>query len=209
MKVLAVLAVLAAATAVLFYEAPGIGPDGVRAFIDGFGPAAPIVFIAICVVKPVLFFLPSMGLTVVAGALFGPVYGTIYVALGGAGSTVVGFYFARGLGRRSIEKFISNRKRLFEMDGRMEREGFKTVLILRLLNLPWDLVSYSAGLSGVRFKDFYLGSLVMLLPTSFLYTYFGSSIGRPLSAGFILSLALIIAFGALPHIVKRIRHAGK
>lgn len=47
-----------------------------------------------------------MGLTVVAGMLFGTVWGTLYVVIGGAFSTLVGFYFARWLGRGVVEKLI-------------------------------------------------------------------------------------------------------
>lgn len=51
-----------------------------------------------------------MGLTVIAGILFGTVYGTIYVVIGGAGSTLIGFYFARWLERDFIERITKNKK---------------------------------------------------------------------------------------------------
>ncbi|MFQ5901089.1 MAG: TVP38/TMEM64 family protein [Thermodesulfobacteriota bacterium] len=191
---------------ILFLYLPHPEPQEIQHFLQRFGTVAPLVFILICIIKPVIFFIPSMGLTVVAGLLFGPFYGTIYVAIGGAGSSAVAFYLARKLGRQSIERFIKNRKRLLEIDEKMEKEGFKTILVLRLFNLPWDIVSYSAGLSKMRFKDFYLGSLILLLPISFIYTSFGSSIRNPLSSGFLISLTVIIALGGIPYLINKVKN---
>lgn len=177
--------------------------DDIKLFISNFGAAAPLAFIIICTIKPIIFFLPSLGLTIVAGTLFGPWYGAIYVAVGGAGSTVVGFYATRWFGRKWAEQFLKKRKKMLAMDEKMENAGFKTTLMLRLFNLPWDIVSYSAGLSKIRFKDFYTASLIALIPTSFLYAYFGSAILNPLGPGFIISLSLIIVLGGIPYIFKK------
>ncbi|MEK6758847.1 MAG: TVP38/TMEM64 family protein [Deltaproteobacteria bacterium] len=189
----------------VFMWAPGLGPAELKAMINDSGATGPLIFIVLCALKPILFFLPSLGLTVIAGTVFGPFYGTIYVAIGGAGSTAVAFYFARFFGRGSVEKLISGRKTLVEIDEKMATDGFKTVFMLRLFNIPWDLVSYSAGISAIGFKEFYLSSLILLIPSSFIFTYFGSKIGDPLSPGFILALFLIVAMGSVPFIVKRVR----
>ncbi|MDP2681774.1 MAG: TVP38/TMEM64 family protein [Deltaproteobacteria bacterium] len=184
---------------------PHHGADDIKSFVNGFGNAAPLAFIIICIIKPVIFFLPSLGLTIVAGTLFGPWYGTIYVAIGGAGSTVVGFYMTRWFGRKWVEQFLKGREKMLKVDEKMEKAGFKTTLMLRLFSLPWDIVSYSAGLSRVKFMDFYIASLIALIPTSFIYTYFGSTILNPFGPGFILSFSAIIILGGLPYIVKKVR----
>lgn len=189
----------------IYLYVPFRNPDDIKSFIDSFGAAAPFAFIIICIVKPVIFFLPSLGLTIVAGALFGPWYGAIYVAIGGAGSTVVGFYMTRWFGRKWIEQFLKGQKKMLKVDEKMEKAGFKTTLMLRLFSLPWDLVSYSAGLSRVKFRDFYIASLIALAPTSFIYTYFGSTILNPFDLKFILSFSAIIMLGGLPYILKKVK----
>ncbi|MFQ5585988.1 MAG: TVP38/TMEM64 family protein [Thermodesulfobacteriota bacterium] len=210
-NVLSVILLLTAGAAVvvaLYLYLPEFSNEKIRLFINDFGPAAPAVFVIICILKPLLFFVPSLGLTVIAGTLFGPFYGTLYVAMGGAGSTIVAFYMARKLGRKSIERFIKDYKKLIKIDERMEREGFKTVIILRALNIPWDMVSYSAGFSRIRFGDFYLGSLVLLLPISFIYTYFGSVIWRPFTPEFLISLTTIVLFASAPFVIGRLKKGG-
>src|SRR3989338_5605700 len=122
----------------IYLYIPYHGPDDIKLFVNGFGNAAPFAFIIICIIKPIIFFFPSMGLTIVAGALFGPVYGTVYVAIGGAGSTVVGFYMTRWFGRQIVERFLIRSERILKIDKKMENEGFKTILMLRLFSLPWE-----------------------------------------------------------------------
>ncbi len=179
---------------------PYLSPQHINAFIERNITVAPFIFIALCVIRPVLFFLPSMGLTIVAGVLFGAVWGTIYVAVGGVFSTIVGFYFARWLGRDAIERYTRINSSLKRMDEWSREHGRKAVLSMRLFNLPWDIVSYWAGLSNIRFREFYTASMIPLVPISFLYTYFGSKIFTPSSAGFIISLSLMFIIGAMPHI---------
>ena len=84
----------------------------------------------------------------------------------------------------------------------MIRAG-SAVLSMRLFNMPWDIVSYWAGLQGIRFRDFYIASMIPLVPVSFLYTYFGSRVFEPYSAGFIISLAVMFIMGAIPYIKAR------
>ncbi len=184
----------------VYYDA-----EEMRSAIKQTGIYAPLIFILVCIIKPVFFFLPSMGLTIIAGILFGPVYGTIYVVIGGAGSTLTGFYFARWMGRDAIKRLLKNGKIFSLTEEWMQEKGKKAILAMRVFNLPWDLVSYWGGVTGVSFKDFYVASLIPLVPISFLYVYFGSTIFSPLSAGFIISLIVMLALGATPYIIKRYR----
>jgi uncharacterized membrane protein YdjX (TVP38/TMEM64 family) len=182
---------------------PHLSPQNISAFIKGNSISAPLIFIVICTIRPVLFFLPSMGLTIVAGVLFGAIWGTIYVAIGGAFSTMVGFYFARWLGRNTVERFARMNNRIRQMDEWAKQHGKSSVLSMRLFNVPWDMVSYWAGLSGIQFKEFYIASIIPLVPISFLYTYFGTQVFTPTSAGFIISLSIISIMGAMSYIKYR------
>ncbi len=187
----------------LFYY-PYLTPDNITEYIESNNVMAPLLFIVICTIRPVLFFMPSMGLTIVAGVLFGAVWGTVYVAIGGAFSSIVGFYFARWLGRDAAKKMAQFSKHMKRMDEWAGQYGKNAVLSMRLFNLPWDIVSYWAGISGVKFKEFYIASLLPLIHISFLYTYFGSKVFQPDSAGFIISLVIMFMLGAIPFIRRRI-----
>lgn len=200
-KIVTVLAI--SILCILFY--PYLTPQNISAFIEQHSTTAPFFFIVICAVRPVLFFLPSMGLTVVAGVLFGAFWGTAYVAIGGAISTAIGFYFARWLGRDAVKRQLEKNKLIREFEKKSKEHGGNAVLYMRLFNLPWDLVSYWAGLSGIKFKDFYIASMIPLVPVSFLYTYFGTKVFTPTSMGFIVSLAIIFIMGSIPYIQSRVK----
>ena len=62
--------------------------------------------------------LPSfMGLTIVAGVLFGAAWGTgSYVSIGGALSTAVGYYFAKWIGRSAVQKMVAKNDALSEWE---------------------------------------------------------------------------------------------
>ncbi len=184
---------------------PYLNPEDIGSFVSKNRVLAPVIFILICAMRPILFYLPSMGLTIVAGIVFGLFWGTLYVAVGGALSTITGFYFARWIGRGMVERIVRHNRVIKQMEEWALNHGRNIVLYMRLFNLPWDLVSYWAGLSGVRFGEFYRASMIALLPISFLYTYFGTKVFNPLSAGFILSLLVIIMLGSMPHIAGRLR----
>ena len=181
-----------------------LNPSTIASFIDKYGMMAPFLFIVLCSVKPVLFFLPIMGLAIVAGMLFGPMRGTIYVSIGGVFSTAVGFYFARWIGRDMIKRTSAISKKVRQIDEWAKEYGKNAVLSMRCFNLPWDIVSYWAGLSSIKFRDFYIASMIPLVPISFLYTYFGSKIFTPKSPGFIISILIMFMLGALPFISQKL-----
>lgn len=189
------------------YLYPYLNHQNISAFVKENGTIAPLLFIAITTLRPLLFFLPSMGLTIVAGVLFGMVWGTIYVVIGGALSTLVGFYIARWLGRDMAKKLVEKNNLTRVLNEKSILCGKNVVLYMRLFNLPWDIVSYWAGLSGVRFRDFYVASMIPLVPVSFLYTYFGSTVFTPTSAGFIISLSIMFIMGAIPYIKQNLKKA--
>lgn len=185
----------------LFFE--HLNPQSIAGFIRQHQVSAPLLFIAVCALKPLFVFLPSFGLTIVAGTLFGTFWGTLYVVIGGTLSTAVGYYFAQWVGQEATQAVIERSGFFRDVDERSRRHPLKTVLYLRIINLPWDAVSYWAGLSQIRFRDFYAASLIPLVPISFLYTWFGSHVFEPASPEFIIPLLLILLLGAIPHLQSR------
>ncbi|MHC4606597.1 MAG: glycosyltransferase [Planctomycetota bacterium] len=174
--------------------------ERMQAAILGMGILAPLIFVALCTLKP-LVLVPFSGLAIVAGTVFGLLHGTLLVAAGGITGAVVGFYFARVYGRSLIERYIS--RRFPKAEEWMAREGWAAVLFLRLLNVPWDWVSYAAGLSKIRFRPFMLATLIAVLPIAFIGTFLGASIWSFPSAEFFLAFGVIIAFGTATFLVRR------
>lgn len=108
-------------------------------------------------VRPLLLF-PSSVMGVVSGITFGPLLGMAVVTGGELLGSAVAFSLTRLLGRSWVDANASDR--LARLDRRISRNGLLTVCLLRLVMLPFDTVSYACGLTGVRLRDFLLGTLL-------------------------------------------------
>lgn len=115
-------------------------------------------------------------------------YGTIYTVIGATLGASAAFLTARHLGRDFIEGFLKGRLKVFD-DG-AERHGLKAVLFVRLIPLfPFNIVNYGAGLSKIRFKDFFFATLIGIIPGSFAYVNLANSIMDIRSWRFAIALA--------------------
>lgn len=143
--------------------------------VESFGLLAPLAFIALFSVKPLIWPGWPAGFSALAGAAFGVSHGAFYVFCGYIGSAFVAFWIARKFGQGYVRDKLP--PKLKKADRVMCREGWVGILFLRLIRIPWDAVSYSAGVSGVNFRDFCFGSLVSAVPIAFVGTYFGNAVG--------------------------------
>jgi uncharacterized membrane protein YdjX (TVP38/TMEM64 family) len=152
------------------------GLDRLRDWIDGFGAVAPIVFIAIYVVATVAF-LPGAPLSLLAGLVFGPVFGTLWAVIGATiGATLsflVGRYAARGL----VEGWTANNERVKRLDEGVERQGWRMLLITRLVPVfPFNLQNYAYGITRIGLGTYVLLTAVCIIPGAAVYTFAGGSL---------------------------------
>jgi uncharacterized membrane protein YdjX (TVP38/TMEM64 family) len=152
------------------------GLDRLRDWIDGFGAVAPIVFIAIYVVATVAF-LPGAPLSLLAGLVFGPVFGTLWAVIGATiGATLsflVGRYAARGL----VEGWTANNERVKRLDEGVERQGWRMLLITRLVPVfPFNLQNYAYGITRIGLGTYVLLTAVCIIPGAAVYTFAGGTL---------------------------------
>lgn len=140
---------------------------------SGYGP---LLFIALYAVRP-LFLFSAVLLTVAGGFVFGPVLGVVYTIIGSNLSATVAYLIGRFFGAGLLENQQSAGlvQRYAE---RMRRNSFETVLLMRFVFLPYDLVNYLAGLLRIRWAPFILATLLGSLPGTLAFVLFGASIQR-------------------------------
>jgi uncharacterized membrane protein YdjX (TVP38/TMEM64 family) len=182
--------------------------DGI-AWIQTQGPLAWVVFVLVYILAAVLL-VPGSILTLAAGFVFGLPLGVALVSagsvLGAAAAFLVGRFFARDW----VRARISELPRFRALDSAARHDGFVIVLLARLSPLfPFNLLNYGLGITGVRFKDYFFGSWIGMLPATVLYVYVGTLAGDVtelsaeslrgswlsrafLAAGFVATLALTI-----------------
>jgi uncharacterized membrane protein YdjX (TVP38/TMEM64 family) len=132
-------------------------------------PAFGLIY-AVVAMAPV----PIWPLTVAAGALFGPVVGTIIASLSLTTGAGLAFLIARYLARDVVAARLHRYPRFEAIDRAIGEDGWKIVAVLRLSPvLPFSAQNYFYGLSRIRFRPYLLTSWAAMLPGTFLYVSLG------------------------------------
>jgi uncharacterized membrane protein YdjX (TVP38/TMEM64 family) len=180
-------------------------------FLASAGFWAPLLFVFIYA-GGVCLFLPGTLLTALGAAIFGPYFGFLYVWLGAMLGSSLAFFIGRYLGRDFAASLIG--ERLKRYDDAIERNGFATVLYLRLMYFPFTPMNFGMGLTKVRFWDYFSGTALGIIVGTFIFTFFVGTVkdvwinGRwaeLLSWKVFLSLALFIFSFFIPKIVRKVR----
>ena len=180
-----------------------IGPlhEDLIGFVEGMGLTAPIVFVVLYAVLS-LALVPGSVLTIAAGVLFGPFLGTALAVVGGAVGATGAFLMGRRLGRLQVERLAGRRVRA--LDRWLGMHGVATIAVVRIVpGVPYSLLNYAAGVTGISTRDYVYGSAIGLVPGAFVYAAFGSTIDDPLSPAFGAALAGIALFLAAGTVAER------
>lgn len=142
--------------------------------IRNLGWIGPILFTLLYVVTTVAL-LSGAALTLIAGFLYGPVYGLALASPASVIAATAAFALSRSVLRDRIERRIQNHSFLQNMNRAVERSGFQLMMLLRLSPLiPFVFLNYSLGLTRVRLRDYVLASIIGMFPATAMYAYIGS-----------------------------------
>lgn len=178
-----------------------VSPEGIRDLVSSFGALAVLAYLAVSVLRP-FFFLPATPFTLASGFLFGFWQGLLWSLAGTTLSAILAFYVARYLLHDYLRGRFSGR--IPGIDRAIESRGWRFIVFLRLIPvLPFDIVSYIAGISRIGFRDFMIGTVIGELPAALVLVMLGSSLDDIGSTGFYISLALAIVVLVVPEIVRR------
>jgi len=197
---------LALLLAVHFFGVSRLTPESIRNLIISCGWWGPVVYVFIYTIRPLLLF-PAIILTLAGGLAFGPWWGTLYVVVGGLLGACLCFVIARLLGQEKMKKYLGHFPQIEALDRQMDKNGFRTMLMMRVVPIfPYDPVSYLAGLSNIRFRDYTVATAIGMLPGAFAYNVLGHSMTDMLSPFFLMAVALVILVMFTPlvyHFVKK------
>jgi hypothetical protein len=119
--------------------------------LQRFGRWAPLLFVGLYALSTVLF-VPGSVLTVVGGALFGPVWGTLWNLTGATLGATFAFLTARYVASDWVSRTAG--ERLTRVIRGVEEEGWRFVAFVRLVGLfPFNLVNYAFGLTRIRLAE--------------------------------------------------------
>ena len=180
-------------------------------FLESVGMWAPALFIFVYAVG-ICLFVPGTLLTALGAAIFGAYWGFLYVWIGAMIGASASFWIGRTLGREFAASLIGNR--LKKYDDAIERNGFATVLYLRLIYFPFTVMDFGMGITKVRFWDYFAGTGLGILVGTFIFTFFIGTLkevwasgnwGQLLSFKVFFSVGLFVFSFFIPKIIKNLR----
>lgn len=145
-------------------------------------PFGPLLYILIYALRPLIFFSAAV-LTIASGSIFGAgsivnlALAVLYTVIGSNLSATVAYYVGRFFGKGLLAEGDGENSGLLQRYAdRMRQNSFETILIMRFIFLPYDLVNYLAGILRIDWKAFILASLLGSIPGTIAFVSFGASI---------------------------------
>jgi uncharacterized membrane protein YdjX (TVP38/TMEM64 family) len=146
---------------------------GLRDYIVSFGFWAPVVSCFLMVLQALVAPVPSFLITFANGLAFGVFWGWMLSVFGHVLAASVCFGISRALGRVPVEVLVG-KAGLESADRWFARWGVYAIFAGRLLpGVAFDAISYAAGLTSMRFRNFLAATTLGIVPQTFLYSYLG------------------------------------
>jgi len=169
-------------------------------------------FIGVYVLQTALSLPGAAVLSLAAGAVFGTLPATLYVNVGATAGAVLAFLLSRTLLRGWVVRRFG--RRMEAIDRGLRESGLSYLLFLRLVPVfPFFLINLAAGLTGLPLRTYVLGTMLGILPGSFVYCNAGASLASIESLSQVTSprvvgaFALLGAFALVPAVYRRVRAA--
>lgn len=159
----------------LFYQIFNSDLSDMTNYIASYGKLAPLMLLILIIIEVVAAPIPGMILYVAAGTILGSFYGGLVSFIGNIIGSMICFYLA-WKGRTFFFKRTKS-DMLETFDHYSLRFGGLAIFFLRLNPFTSsDIVSYLAGFSKMRFRQFIIGTSLGLLPITFISSYLGGEI---------------------------------
>lgn len=178
--------------------------EKVKDYIRSYGAFSVAISMLLMILQSVAAPIPAFLITLANAAVFGWAAGAAISWTGAMLGAAVCFGLARLFGRDVIVK-ITGKGALQAVDDFFVSYGAKSIFIARLLPfVPFDPISYAAGLTGMNFGGFLLATGLGQLPATIVYSYAGSSMLSGNVRLFMYGLCALMALGALSMILRNI-----
>jgi uncharacterized membrane protein YdjX (TVP38/TMEM64 family) len=188
--IIAIFLFCVVATALGVYFLGGLNQKELQLWLQKMGIWAPILYILVYSIATI-FILPSTPLNLTGGAIFGSVWGTVWTSIAAILAAMLSFGFSRTIGRRYIEQKLAGKWQ--SLDREMHQGGFFYMFAIRLLPLiPYGLVNFAAGLTAIKFRDYFLGTLLGTVPGILPFVMMGAGLNA-LKQGDVFPMLIALA----------------
>jgi uncharacterized membrane protein YdjX (TVP38/TMEM64 family)/rhodanese-related sulfurtransferase len=202
------LAVIAGAAGLALYQ-DHIDLALIERTVHSLGWWAPLAHVVLFALATVLF-VPGALFALAGGALFGPLWGTVFNLTGATLGATAAFLVARYLAADRLRRRLGGT--LDRLVAGVEAEDWRFVAFVRLVPLfPFNLLNYALGLTRIPLARYVFASLVCMAPGALAFAWLGHA-GRGALTGDdvairygLIALAAIAAIAFLPRFILRLR----
>lgn len=176
--------------------------ESVKEYIRSFGIFAVVVSMLLMVLQSVAAPIPAFLITFANAAVFGWAWGAVISWTGAMLGAALCFGLSRLFGRDFVAK-LTGKGALQSVDRFFVSHGAKSIFIARLLPfVPFDPISYAAGLTGMSFLSFFLATGLGQLPATIIYSYAGSTMLSGNLRLFMYGLSALFVVWALSSVLR-------
>ena len=152
-----------------------------------------LIYISLLVLAVLISPIPSTPVIIAGGAVWGPLPAGIYGIIGVFLGSMIAYFIGRSLGRSAVQALTG--KVIYFSKRRGEVYLGWLMFISHLLPvLPFDLMSYGAGISGLSLPIYTSTTLLGTIPGTFFLTYIGAvfTIGLPVGIAIVATFLVLV-----------------
>jgi uncharacterized membrane protein YdjX (TVP38/TMEM64 family) len=147
--------------------------ERLRQWLEQAGPWTAVVIGAAFIIAG-LIMLPCWPLSIIAGALWGPWWGTLLISAVSTFAATIAFLLARHLMRERMLRWLNRYRATRITHTVINRGNWRVIALLRLAPLiPFNVQNYLFGLGRVETWRYVLVTWLTMIPGEFLLVYSG------------------------------------
>jgi len=167
---------------------------------------AVFLFCSIYIVFTALSIPGAVFLTLIAGAIFGLLYGTIWVSISSTIGATLAFLISRFFFQQAVKQKFGDR--INNIEENLKKDGAFYLFSMRLVPaIPFFVINLVMGLTPIKTSQYILASWLGMLPGTAVYVNAGTQLSKLDSLSGILSPPIIISFlllASFPYIARKL-----
>ncbi len=150
--------------------------EWIRATVESYGWAAPLVFIGVQVAQVVAAPIPGEATGFIGGYVFGTLRGFLYSSVSLGIGSLINFGIGRFFGERLVRRLIPEEK-FKRIDRLVNRQGVIAVFLMFIIpGFPKDYLSLALGLTTLPIKVFAVMAFIGRMPGTLVLSLQGASL---------------------------------
>lgn len=140
--------------------------DKIRLFVEENYSISVVYYLLFTIVASSVLALPGVTFALLSSAIFGPLSGVFYCALGTTIGAVISFLLSRYLLKNFIKKLVRKNKKLYGIvfQENTQREML-ILMITRILPIfPFNLQNFAYGITDISIVKYTIGTFLFMLP---------------------------------------------